>query len=134
MGYLKHFKRKVSRQGERCTLTGRYDNYSLDPVHIVRRSYATKLKDDVRNIIPGSRFFHTVFDDGKQKNEKGDTYTMGHMLEDHFWRVRAVLHRMRDLDLYYFRRFCRRNRIEYDEDNNIVKPRKRKEEHGKVKD
>jgi len=122
--YLKHCKKKMERQGERCTLTGRYDSYSLDPVHIIRRSYSQKLKDDPRNIIPGSRFYHTVFDNGRCKTDMGDTYTMKHLLEDHFWRVRAVLHRMRDMDLYYFRRFCRNNRLEYDENDNIVKPKR----------
>lgn len=124
MGYIKTANEKAKRQGERCEFSGRYDTYSLDRVHIIRRSYSVKLRDDPRNIILGSRFYHTVFDDGMCHKQNGDTYIVRHMLEDFPWRMKAILHRMRDLDLYYFRRYCRRHRIRIDSQDNILLTKK----------
>lgn len=126
MGYIKTANEKARRQGERCTFTGQYDTYSLDRVHIIRRSYSKALIDDPRNIILGSRFFHTVFDDGMCRKQNMDMYTVRHMLEDYPWRMRAILHRMRDLDLYYFRRYCRRRRIPIDDNDNVILTKKSK--------
>ena len=124
MGYIKLANIKIEKQGSRCTFTGRYDTYSLDRVHIIRRSYSSGLVDDPRNIILGSRFFHTVFDDGMCRKPNGDMYTVRHMLEDFPWRTRAILHRMRTLDLYYFRRYCRRHRIQLDALDNVLLTKK----------
>ena len=110
MGYVKHCKEKVEKQGLRCTFSGMYNCYIIDPVHIIRRSYSKALRDDKRNIIPGDREIHNIFDNGR----------FADVLRRYPWRCKAILHRMRDMDLYYFRRFCRRNDIEIDQNYCVI--------------
>ena len=119
MGYKKIAKKKIDKQGLRCTFTGKY-TMMLDPVHVIRRSHSPLLIDDPRNVIIGNRFYHDIFDNGCTKNHKGDSVTIRHLLEDYPFRVRAILHRMRSLDLYYFRRYCRRYHIKLDDNDNVI--------------
>jgi hypothetical protein len=46
-----------------------------------------------------------MFDDGKAKE----------LLEMFPWRTKAILRRMKELDEYYFNRFCGKNNINTDE-------------------
>jgi len=113
--YTKACNLKVEKQGERCTFTGRYDSYSLDRVHIIRRSYSKPLINNPRNIIPGSRWIHDIFDNRDYSNA-----SVLELVEQYPWRMKAVLYRMRDLDLYYYRRYCKRNNLSLDENDSII--------------
>ena len=72
-------------------------------MHIVRQSYSEKLQNEERNIIPGCRQCHELFDNGKV-----------YVLFDRYkWKVKAVIERMKELDYHYAYRFATRNLIKH---------------------
>jgi hypothetical protein len=83
--------------GDRCVFSGEW--CPTDPVHIVRQGYSVALQDDERNVIPGKRTYHDMFDNGRFEE-----------LYDMFpWRCRAIVERMKSLDHHYTYRFVTRN-------------------------
>jgi hypothetical protein len=97
-------KEKSQHIGNRCQFTGKYGGL-VQLVHIIRRSDNQGYKCDERNLILGNQEFHTMFDDGK-----------GWYLLQYFpWRMKAILRRMKDLDEFYFNRYCGKNGIDTNE-------------------
>jgi len=91
--HLREIKHQWYLEGKTCFFCGQpFD----DIVHIIRRSYSDELYDDTRNLIPGCRSCHKIFDDGSKELKRG------------LKKLNEVLDIMAGLDPYYAERFKQR--------------------------